>query len=697
MAEVWEAGSTVRLVFVPWDSSYTDVVAFSTPAEQAAYFDSAACSAPLVMENATYVRPNQPITVEGPYSQVHRYNYCIVDNPVQPVEGSEPERLFYFITQCEYASPKSTRITLQLDVWQTRVVHDGCRFGQAYLERGHAALSQIKYRREVDGWSKGECLRRYCQVPEGMDIGDHYVTAPVSAYSFSNQPYIIILSTADLTADPGTVSAPNLETARGTVVDGLPSGAAAYLLTSYGDFSSAMAWLASHSWVAQCVLGIYYMPSEFVTDLGNQVRLGGVVNAYTNFRSADQGIDFPNPLLSGDAHEYGLPPEADGDYGKLLTYPYCAYEVTAFSGKSLMLKPQLFVSDDAIQGNMTACVLPPFVRVGYFPVGYATTQYQPAPVQHSWVDFQGTHRTGTISKGDYLDTALWLTDMPQFATVNNNYLTYMASTVNSREYQYQSAGWSLAASNASASNSYDLSQMAIATQSANQAISNQLTDKQQIIGLLSGGANVLGNVLSGNVGGAASATFGTALNAISSELSQRADNQTFANNRALASYTADANMRLSEYVNQGNYENAIAGINAKVQDAALTPPSQVGQAGGSGYSVKSGLYTAVLRVKTLNRNAAKPIIEYWQRYGYAVHEWVHMPQIVSDFALMDYATYWKCQDVQVTCATANDTEVQAIKGILTRGVTVYDDPDAIGDFPIAENGCAKRWDLYKEV
>ena len=690
MAEVWEAGSTVKLCYVPWDSSYNAVVNFPDVAAQAAYFEECpACPSPLVMTGATYVRPNVPLTVDGPYSLVHSYNYCVVDNPVQPVENSKPERLFYFITSCEYASPSSCRITLQLDVWQTRVVHDQAEFGHAFLERGHAVVSQVRFATHEGGMQLSEALARYCQVPEGIDVGSDYRTAPVGIKTFQGTPCVVILSTIDLTEDPGSVSNPNLVTAKGYVVDGLPSGAAAYLVESPGAFRSIIQYLSIYSWIAQGVIGIYYVPAELITAKTDEDHIGDT-QVYKSFSCDGIQFSFGNPLMQDYGDAYGLPPEAEY-YSKLLTYPYCSYELTAFSGTSVFYKPQLYHNDQTLYFNVVAEVLPPFLRAGAFLTSYNAGD-APGTVQAGYTGFDGVQHNTAVGSGDYLDSALWLSDYPQFATVNNNYTTYLASTANTRQYNYQSAGWSLASSNAAAQNSYEQAQRSIATQSANQQIQNQLIDQQQFLQAVGGGIGAVGSLLSGNIGGAIMGAANTAMQYVGAEASQRAGNAQFANNQALTRANADANQRLAEYVNAGNYQNAIAGIEASVQDAALTAPSQVGQAGGSGFNVKMGLYSFCLRLKTLSANAMKTVLEYFCRYGYASHEWVWIQR--QYLQLMKEFTFWKAHDVPVTCATANDAEVQVIKGIFSQGVTVYSDPSIIGRETVVQNTVAIRYASY---
>lgn len=688
MAEVWEAGSSVRLCFVPWDSGYNDVVAFESEEAQAAYFDGLASSSPsLTISAQTYVRPNVPLTVDGPYSQIHRFNYCIVDNPRQPVENSNPERLFYFITDAEYASPASTRITLQLDVWQTRVVHDGVRLGNAFCERGHCGV--------VEAYQHKASPLRYCSTAEDIEIGSDYDVRMLAQTDVAGRPYLCVLSTADLTADPGSVDAPKLETARGQMVEGMPSGAAAYMLTTDKDFTSLMSMAATYSWVAQCILGIYYIPGNLVSNLGDQVNLFGSSSARA-YRSWEvtpyaAGVDLPN-----DQNYRDIWGDECDTYVKVRTYPYTVFEVTNFQGSPLMLKPQ-GIDNAFAEGtrrlyfDVVGTALPPFTRFALAPMGYNGGVFDHY-IETDYTGFDGKGRHGRVYFSQWLDGALWFNNLPQFSIVNNNFITYLASSANTRSFEYNSAGWQLNRSSAVALNSYEQAQRSMANAGANQAVQNQLMNRQQELSAIGAGANVVGNLLSLNLGGAVSAGVNGMLDYARTQAQQDASNATYKNNMGLAAANATANQRLAEFVNSSNYQQAIAGINAKVQDAALTPPGIVGQQGGNGMALANGLFTLVVMGKTIQSGDRRRVLQYFERYGYSVRQWVKMDY--STLTPMAEVSYWKCVDVPVTCATATDTEVLAVKGIFAQGVSVYRDPAKIGAVTLSGNSVERPADYY---
>ena len=117
----WPVGTEVTLMQVPWDANYRDIVIWDDVKQRNAYLDAQALSGTgWRAKRFSYCRPNEPISVPVPYSAAYKYNYVVVQNPMQPVDGEEqPLKLCYFILSTDYVAPGTTQLTLQLDVIQT--------------------------------------------------------------------------------------------------------------------------------------------------------------------------------------------------------------------------------------------------------------------------------------------------------------------------------------------------------------------------------------------------------------------------------------------------------------------------------------------------------------------------------------------------------------------------------------------------
>ena len=149
-----------------------------------------------------------------------------------------------------------------------------------------------------------------------------------------------------------------------------------------------------------------------------------------------------------------------------------------------------------------------------------------------------------------------------------------------------------------------------------------------------------------------------------------------------ASNGRDTNRDLAEFSAQGDYANTIAGINARVQDAALTQPSMRGQYGGDIVNVNHGTSELSLRWKMLSGAALTAVGEYWLRYGYAIHRFGQIP---SSLMVMTNFTYWKLSESYIRTAPMPESFKQAIRGIFEKGVTVWSDPAKIGTIDVADN------------
>lgn len=693
---IWPTGSHVRLLTVPWDSAYRDVVAWESAEARDAWF--AKQSGSWFASNFQNIRPGEPISVPVPYSSVYRYNYIVVTNPQQPVEDEGPARsYFYFVTGAQYLSPQATRLTVQLDVMTTYA--GSIKYGRAYVDRGHIAMANANAQAQ-----DGQTLNRYLSLPEGVDVGSEYVPCArefIKLESTEHPPKIVIISTANLAAPPGTTAAPNLNVADGQIVDGLPSGCNVYWCP-IDTFKPMMNALKDKSWVAQCIIAIYAFPGALLTD-GPAVKMFGTgpelhfCGTTSNYNAGDEAYWDTENMFGQLAKGLG----DAADVRKLYSYPYSVIELSTLTGNPVFLKPNL------VRGNHLAiqwlgCVLAPFAKAGFFPENYGDPEGHTTSISYSYIDFEGKTKTGSIAAGDFLDTAVWVSDFPQFSFVNNNYLTYLASTTHTRQYQYQSAGWGLDRANMSANTAYQNEQVGIAGEreaynrsvagfgsnvassmwnspvvsvptGVNYDAQGNVTGYQWVnspsisdaVGALTGGASVQGwnasNLMQNATGGGS----------VDARLSARGQ-------------VADNNLSLAQRVNQGDYQNAIAGINASVQDAALTPPSTVGQSGGQGFNYKNGLVGITVTYKTVSGAARDAVADYFRRYGYSVRRYLTVGTVRHMLCMTKFA-YWRLVDASIVCGAANESERETMRGIAEKGVTLWDAPESIGHTAATDN------------
>lgn len=690
----WPVGTEVALMQVPWDANYRDIVIWDDVQQRNAYLDAQALSGiGWCSKRFSYCRPNEPISVPVPYSAAYKYNYAVVQNPMQPVDGEEqPLKLCYFILSTDYVAPGTTQLTLQLDVIQT--YQFGVCLGNMFVERGHMGVSNAVFKNGVQNL-QGQYLRRYLNVPEGLDVGDSYVMANHEWYPLTDAATfdigkIIVISSADLAADPGTVDNPNLNVADGQNADGIPSGCNVYSMT-LSTFKAVLKAMKEKSWVAQCIQSVSTFPARLLS-AGTDVQLFGDSGITMQFLGETDTLELPLKTYATTGNIYqqlsnGVP---DGyhDLYKAYTYPYSVIELTAYNGNSVFVKPEL-VYGNTLALTVIGCAVAPFARIGVFPTNYGQAFEGGQPVnynQYTWHGFDGSDHTGVIPSGDFLDSCLWLADFPQFSIVNSNYITYLASTAHTRAYQYESAGWQNAKSNAASDLAYTQAMNQTALNEANRYDQGPIGAPQianyagQAMGALESGLNRL-------TGQPAVSSNEVTLTGAANYLAQRqTGNLAFNATQDLSRQVAGQNLDYAKYAARGDYANQIAAINATVQDAALQAPSTVGQMGGQGFLWKNGLVGFAVNYKTAGGAAMRTVCDFWARYGYKIQRFYNFSSAkMTALKIMKHFSYWKVSETYITCAKANEAEKDAIRGVLEKGVTVWGNPSEIGNIAPAAN------------
>lgn len=689
----WPVGTEVTLMQVPWDANYRDIVIWDDVQQRNAYLDAQALSGTgWRSKRFSYCRPNEPISVPVPYSAAYKYNYAVVQNPMQPVDGEEqPLKLCYFILSTDYVAPGTTQLTLQLDVIQT--YQFGVCLGNMFVERGHMGVSNAVFKNGVHNL-QGQYLRKYLNVPEGLDIGDSYVMAnhewyPLTDASTFDIGKIIIISSADLAADPGTTDNPNLNVADGQNADGIPSGCNVYSM-DLSTFKAVLNAMKEKSWVAQCIQSVSTFPARLLS-AGTDVQLFGNSGITMQFIGETDTLELPLKTYATTGNIYqqlsnGVP---DGyhDLYKAYTYPYSVIELTAYNGNSVFVKPEL-VYGNTLALTVIGCAVAPFARIGVFPTNYGQAFEGGQPVnynQYTWHGFDGSDHTGVIPSGDFLDSCLWLADFPQFSIVNSNYITYLASTAHTRAYQYESAGWQNAKSNAASDLAYTQAMNQTALNEANRYDQGPIGAPQianyagQAMGAIESGLNRL-------TGQPAVSSNEVTLAGAANYLAQRqTGNLAFNATQDLSRQVAGQNLDYAKYAARGDYANQIAAINATVQDAALQAPSTVGQMGGQGFMWKNGLVGFAVNYKTAGGAAMRTVCDFWARYGYKIQRFYNFDNAkMPALKVMNHFSYWKVSETYITCAKANEAEKDAIRGVLEKGVTVWGNPCEIGNIaPVA--------------
>jgi hypothetical protein len=149
-----------------------------------------------------------------------------------------------------------------------------------------------------------------------------------------------------------------------------------------------------------------------------------------------------------------------------------------------------------------------------------------------------------------------------------------------------------------------------------------------------------------------------------------------------AGLSRDTNMDLATFAARGDYANAIAGVNAMVQDAEMIQPSMSGQFGGDATNIANGTMELSVRWKFIDVAAMRIIGDYWLRFGYAIRAFIRPPQSLM---VMTKFTYWKMTEAYLSSSMVPEGHKQVLRGILEKGVTVWVNAADIGNIDFADN------------
>lgn len=706
---VWTPGTRIDLVNVNWDNTYRDVSTFvhRTREEMTNYINSKV-SAGITLDKLSYVKPGEDVYLPIPYNRVNRYNYLRASNPLMPIPGDIQKDYYYFILDCEMVNPTTTKLRLQLDVWQT-YIYD-VEFGNCYVERGHVAIANEN--------AFNNYGRDYLTVPEGIDLGSQYMTvATRNKWIMSltpiaiNERYpghdVLVVAATDLGGDGGTVDDPSMDSADGTTFQATTQGAGIWIFDPQ-QFNSFMNDMKDKPWITQGITFIGMIPriNRYHPDFNYSELISLGAKATTIYPHTLTYDMFTNWRDHADYVNYI--PERYRHLVKLKTAPYTVIELTTFGATPVVLRPEVWNNDDARLFER-ASLVPPAQRIEFSPRFYNSRNSSedqlddlyPAPIS-TMGGVKGD------DEGDYVDLVTQIANFPTMTLVNNGQINYLASNVHGMAFQRRSADWSEQRALSGANGAYNVAAGAMGAARSLTDIANMVDTGMTASGNQSvaeqAAFNAIGNVLGSTAGGSVFGPVGAAAG-LASSLGGAIGNglatgsQMAANERANAlrnnqrsaetgiqnkqgQLQADTNMNLAKLSAYGDYANTIAGINAKVQDAELIQPSVSGQMGGETINMINGGWQVSLRFKMIDLARIRIIGEYWLRYGYAIRAFIRPP---ATLRAMTKFTYWKMNETYIVAANVPEGHKQVLRGILEKGFTNWTNPDEIGMIDIADN------------
>ena len=707
----WPADSVLTLTNVPWNNDYRDVVRFDSVDDLNGYIDDRETSN-IRMDKVSYVKPNTPVRIPVPFNSAYRFNYLRVQNPLQPVGSDTVKDYFYFIIDVRYVAPNTTEIVVQLDVWST-FIHQ-VSFGNCYVERGHIGIANES--------AFANYGRTFLNIPEGHDTGsDMQVFDSLKQELISNSEYgVLLVSSTSLTANPGSPAgtstefsnyqSPQVRTGLGSQLDSIGLAIDTHYLDS-DDVTTYFLGMSNYPWITQGIMKAIIVPNTVrvapVSTSPNTHSTGG-----TNYPPARNGVSvsvLKSPTgVTSNGKPFPSVPDREltvtnfrdkmrsligARYSRLekfLTFPYFAIELTTYSGSAIVVRPELVYSEN-------------------LEMVTATTLIPGSERMETYVKWHNSRNATSETLSDMYDFSFVTSNFPTLPVNNNNALMSVAQSALSIANQRSGAEWSQNRAIAGATGAFGNTMTSVSAGNASAAVGRQANAQQTALAnetarkqwatdavsgvitgagsgaAMGGGAGALAGGLAGGISAATSymsmavqndaRTAGTAISN-SANLQQ----QNISSDAAMS--IADTNLGLAKFSARGDYANAIGGINARVQEMASVQPSLSAQIGGDYHRfLHSGISLNVV-FKCVDPGTIHRIGEYWLRYGYAVHRFSKLPE---NLKCMEKFTYWKLSETYITASNVTEFHKQTIRGILEKGVTVWSNPDDIGNVDVADN------------
>ena len=341
------------LLKVPLEIDEINQLDFTDSTAQYNYFNSLP---KITVNDFTYQRKDNTIKFPAVFDEVITYNYCMYRN----TEYSD--KWFYaFITNMEYVNDNVTRITIKTDpfqTWQFDLTYKPC-----LIDREHT---------NDDTVGKNT-------LPEGLELGEMVTNGGLINFSSggSGSTYVVIVEVSQIEneGDGGTLSyewedGQGVDYNKTPRINGLIKGTTP-LLVEYNsvdapDFEQIRK-IYELAGLSDSIVNVYPLPREVVTYDGANIDAHNLTLKYTNTFGVELysvgGIKILTSSISPtyeSTHSF-YKPSSLGSYlpknRKLLTYPYCYFNISNNGGSAFTYHYEDFSSENVVfKSSGVVCV-----------------------------------------------------------------------------------------------------------------------------------------------------------------------------------------------------------------------------------------------------------------------------------------------------------------------------------------------------
>lgn len=325
--------SDVYLLKTPLEIDEINQLTFSNSTAQYNYFNSLP---KLAVDNFTYQRKDGTIRFGANFDSLIGYNYVMYRN------DAYSNKWFYaFITGMEYLNDNVTAISIKTDVWQTWQF--SLSFKPCLIDREH-----------VNNDTRG-----LHTLPEGLELGDYVVNGSPSNFGGATTYYTVVeVSQIENDGESATLSyswvsgshneRPNL--------NGVERGTIPLITSSINDAGESWHRLSNvlkvydKAGLGDAVINVYMLPTSLAPTL-NYIDLSVTADGETY---TVQNIGIPNDSTGTytiGTNTFSYPTTINGytpKNKKLLTHPYCYFNISNNCGTSLPYRYEDFSSSGTV-------------------------------------------------------------------------------------------------------------------------------------------------------------------------------------------------------------------------------------------------------------------------------------------------------------------------------------------------------------
>ena len=614
------------LTNVPFNLTYNNVMDFNTPTEQITYFLN---KTKYVFDKLTYQRvTSSTIKLDINYNDLLDVNYLIFKN-----DSVKNKWFFAFITDYEFISESTTKITYQLDVFQTYLFD--YEFQSSYVEREHTK------RFNSDGTPVINTL------DEGLAYGSDYTTCMVKQYEqLEGIIWAIIVSKVDLRAIPN-------KSYGGSNVSNIPTPLYYYgvPISANGNNIGNFTINGTQVSVIQDIWNLFTTNSDFVGSIVSMyytsfipfvvekesdvaIKIDTRAGTLTNFAGLTvlrfTGLKWGtlSPTIFENIYEQ-FPKYSES---KLYMYPYSLIEITNFKGETFTLKmenmTQIFTS-----GNKLDLLI--LSSLGVSPKTAIIPKFY-------------------LGNTNFADDNLDIINMLDYGIIDNDVSDipivddYTASYIQANKN-------SIATTNKYA---LDNARRGVTQNNATNRLNNAIIDRQQDYRETDAGVSAISSILQGNIGGALSSGYNLVKATDMAEASRASMN--------LNNQFANENLKI-------NAEQAIGLTQAKLEDINNIPPTVSNMGNNSLFSYGNNYRGVYVVCKTIRSEYAEQLTNYFKMFGYKVNK-LEIPNTKSRKSY----NYIKTVDANIVGNIPNNY-LNTLKGIFDHGLTIWHTDD-IGNY-----------------